>query len=44
MVEIDRIVRFGGKLIIRDEFGVIGEVENLLKLLYWEVYLIFIKD
>lgn len=44
MAEIDRIVRPGGKLIIRDESGAIGEVENLLKSLHWEVHLTFTKD
>ncbi|TXG59744.1 hypothetical protein EZV62_014317 [Acer yangbiense] len=44
MAEVDRIVRPGGKLIIRDESSAIGEVENLLKSLRWEVHLTFSKD
>ncbi|GAB4848508.1 hypothetical protein Ancab_003215 [Ancistrocladus abbreviatus] len=44
MAEIDRMVRPGGKLIVRDESGAIGEVENLLKSLHWEVHLTFSKD
>uniref|UniRef100_A0A803L724 Methyltransferase PMT27 n=1 Tax=Chenopodium quinoa TaxID=63459 RepID=A0A803L724_CHEQI len=44
MAEIDRIVRPGGKLIVRDESSAIGEVENLLKSLHWEVHLAFSKD
>ncbi|KNA13332.1 hypothetical protein SOVF_117730 [Spinacia oleracea] len=44
MAEIDRIVRPGGKLIVRDESSSIGEVENLLKSLHWEVHLTFSKD
>ncbi|OMO56997.1 putative S-adenosyl-L-methionine-dependent methyltransferase protein [Corchorus capsularis] len=44
MAEVDRIVRPGGKLIVRDESNVIGEVENLLKSLHWEVHLTFSKD
>lgn len=44
MAEIDRIVRPGGKLIMRDESSTIGEVENLLKSLHWEVYLNFSKS
>ena len=44
MAEIDRIVRPGGKLIVRDESAAIGEVENLLKSLHWEVHLTFSKD
>ncbi|GMH06511.1 hypothetical protein Nepgr_008351 [Nepenthes gracilis] len=44
MAEIDRIVRPGGKLIVRDVSSAIGEVENLLKSLHWEVHLTFSKD
>ncbi|XXG40176.1 hypothetical protein AAC387_Pa01g0959 [Persea americana] len=44
MAEVDRIVRPGGKLIVRDESNVVGEVENLLKSLHWEVRLTFSKN
>ncbi|KAJ9172715.1 hypothetical protein P3X46_015926 [Hevea brasiliensis] len=44
MAEVDRIVRPGGKLIVRDESKAIGEVENLLKSLRWEVHLTFSRD
>ncbi|KAF5753017.1 dehydration-responsive family protein [Tripterygium wilfordii] len=44
MAEVDRIVRPGGKLIVRDEANAIGEVENFLKSLHWEVHLTFSKD
>ncbi|KAK9265960.1 hypothetical protein L1049_003484 [Liquidambar formosana] len=44
IAEIDRIVRPGGKLIVRDESGAVGEVENLLKSMRWEVHLTFSKD
>ncbi|KAK4780409.1 hypothetical protein SAY87_016515 [Trapa incisa] len=44
MAEVDRIVRPGGKLIVRDETNAIGEIENLLKSLHWEVHLTFSKD
>ncbi|XWS42117.1 hypothetical protein CRYUN_Cryun17cG0141400 [Craigia yunnanensis] len=44
IAEVDRIVRPGGKLIVRDESNAIGEVENLLKSLHWEVHLTFSKD
>lgn len=44
MAEVDRIVRPGGKLIVRDESSVIGEIEKLLKSLKWEVHLTFSKD
>uniref|UniRef100_A0A7N0UAY5 Uncharacterized protein n=1 Tax=Kalanchoe fedtschenkoi TaxID=63787 RepID=A0A7N0UAY5_KALFE len=44
MAEIDRIVRPGGHLIVRDDSATVGEVENLLKSLHWEVHLTFSKD
>ncbi|KAE8699969.1 putative methyltransferase PMT27 [Hibiscus syriacus] len=44
LAEVDRIVRPGGKLIVRDESDAISEVENLLKSLHWEVHLTFSKD
>ena len=44
LAEVDRIVRPGGKLIVRDESRAIGEVENLLKSLHWEVRLTFSKN
>ncbi|MED6148647.1 hypothetical protein PIB30_054969 [Stylosanthes scabra] len=37
IVEIDRIVRPGGYLVVRDDSNVISEVEILLKSLHWEV-------
>ncbi|KAE8665896.1 putative methyltransferase PMT27 [Hibiscus syriacus] len=44
LAEVDRIVRPGGKLIVRDNSNAISEVENLLKSLHWEVHLTFSKD
>ncbi|GMY12158.1 probable methyltransferase PMT27 [Fagus crenata] len=44
LAEVDRIVRPGGKLIVRDESSTIGEVENLLKSMHWEVHLTFSKN
>ncbi|XP_072966973.1 probable methyltransferase PMT27 isoform X1 [Typha angustifolia] len=44
VVEVDRILRPGGKLIVRDESATVSEVENLLKSLHWEVRLTFTKD
>ncbi|KAK9129744.1 hypothetical protein Sjap_010231 [Stephania japonica] len=44
IAEVDRIVRPGGKLIVRDEPSVIGEVENILTSLHWEIHLTFTKD
>ncbi|KAE9607742.1 hypothetical protein Lal_00013394 [Lupinus albus] len=37
IAEVDRIVRPGGKLIVRDESSALEEVENLLKSLHWEI-------
>ncbi|KAJ8545777.1 hypothetical protein K7X08_018360 [Anisodus acutangulus] len=37
MAEVDRIVRPGGKLIVRDDSATTKEVENLLKSLHWEI-------
>ncbi|KAH6796745.1 S-adenosyl-L-methionine-dependent methyltransferases superfamily protein [Perilla frutescens var. hirtella] len=39
MAEIDRILRPGGKLIMRDESSTVAEVEDFLKSLHWEVFL-----
>lgn len=44
MAEVDRIVRPGGKFIVRDESSVVREVKNLLKSLHWEVHLTFSKN
>ncbi|KAM0945567.1 putative S-adenosyl-L-methionine-dependent methyltransferase [Dioscorea sansibarensis] len=44
MAEIDRIVRPGGKLIVRDETGIVSQIENVLKSLHWEIRLTFSKD
>ncbi|KAK2355641.1 putative methyltransferase PMT26 [Trifolium repens] len=37
IAEVDRILRPGGHLVVRDELSVIDEVESLLKSLNWEV-------
>lgn len=44
MTEIDRIMRPGGKLIVRDDSSAIDEVKNLLKSLHWKVRLVFSED
>ncbi|XP_020112399.1 probable methyltransferase PMT26 [Ananas comosus] len=44
VVEVDRIVRPGGKIIIRDESATVSEVADILKSLHWEVQLTFSKD
>lgn len=37
IAEVDRIVRPGGMLVVRDERSIISEVETLLKSLHWEI-------
>ncbi|KAG5123574.1 hypothetical protein AAZX31_11G070500 [Glycine max] len=37
MAEVDRIIRPGGKLVVRDESTTLGEVETLLKSLHWDI-------
>ncbi|ERM96302.1 probable methyltransferase PMT24 isoform X1 [Amborella trichopoda] len=44
MTEVDRILRPGGTIIVRDESATVSEVENLAKSLHWEVSLTFSKD
>nr|XP_043639127.1 probable methyltransferase PMT27 [Erigeron canadensis] len=43
IAEVDRIVRPGGKLIIRDKSSTIEEIENLLKSLHWDIRLSYSK-
>ncbi|MQL94966.1 hypothetical protein Taro_027630 [Colocasia esculenta] len=43
MVEVDRILRPGGKLLLRDEPKIVSEIESILKSLHWEVRLTFNK-
>ncbi|XP_071739122.1 probable methyltransferase PMT27 [Rutidosis leptorrhynchoides] len=44
IVEVDRIVRPGGKFIVLDDVSTIIEVEKLLKSLHWDVQLTFSKN
>jgi hypothetical protein len=44
VVEVDRIVRPGGSIIVRDEAAAVGEVKKLLRSLHWDVRLTFSKD
>ncbi|CAL9108032.1 unnamed protein product [Musa textilis] len=44
IVEVDRILRPGGNLIVRDNVGTISEIENLAKSLHWEIRLTYSKD
>ncbi|KAL5099484.1 hypothetical protein RYX36_003811 [Vicia faba] len=37
IAEVDRIMRPGGTLVVRDEPSIISEVETLLKSLHWEI-------
>uniref|UniRef100_A0ACD6A9V9 Uncharacterized protein n=1 Tax=Avena sativa TaxID=4498 RepID=A0ACD6A9V9_AVESA len=41
VVEVDRIVRPGGRLIVRDDMETISEVESIVKSLHWEVRLLY---
>lgn len=41
IAEVDRIVRPGGKIIVRDDSATATEVESLLKSLHWNVRLTF---
>nr|XP_043633461.1 probable methyltransferase PMT27 [Erigeron canadensis] len=44
IIEVDRIVRPGGKLIVRDESTTLQEVEKLLKSLHWDVHITVTKN
>uniref|UniRef100_A0ACD5UI78 Uncharacterized protein n=1 Tax=Avena sativa TaxID=4498 RepID=A0ACD5UI78_AVESA len=44
VVEVDRIVRPGGSIIVSDESGAVSEVEKLLRSLHWDVRLTFSKN
>ncbi|KAJ6820942.1 putative methyltransferase PMT26 [Iris pallida] len=43
MVEVDRMLRPEGKLIVRDNAEVINEVEKIAKSLHWEIRMTFSK-
>lgn len=43
-MEVDRIVRPGGKLIVQDESSTVREIEDLLKSLHWEVRMTFSQN
>ncbi|XP_047074171.1 probable methyltransferase PMT26 [Lolium rigidum] len=44
IVEVDRIARPGGRLIVRDDMETISEVESIVKSLHWEVRLSYSQD
>ncbi|KAF5183949.1 S-adenosyl-l-methionine-dependent methyltransferases superfamily protein [Thalictrum thalictroides] len=44
LAEVDRILRPGGKLIIRDNSETIIEMENMVKSLHWEIRLSYSKE
>lgn len=44
MAEVDRILRPEGKLIVRDNNEVIGEIETMAKSMKWEIRMVFSKD
>lgn len=44
VVEVDRILRPGGKLIVRDNVETIKEVESLVNSMQWEIKFTYSKD
>lgn len=44
IAEVDRILRPGGKLIVRDNAETVTEVENMARSMQWEIRLTFSKD
>lgn len=43
-MEVDRIVRPEGRLIVRDDMETIREVESIVKSLHWEVRLSYSQE
>jgi hypothetical protein len=43
-VEVDRVLRPEGQLIVRDNIETISEVENIVKSLHWEVRMSYSQD
>lgn len=44
VVEVDRILRPGGNLIVRDNVGTISVIESLAKSLHWVTHFTYSKD
>ncbi|CAL0305268.1 unnamed protein product [Lupinus luteus] len=44
VAEVDRILRPGGKLIVRDTVEIVEELESMIKAMQWEVRMTYSKD
>ena len=44
VVEVDRILRPEGKIIVRDKVEIINELETLLRSMHWEIRLTYSND
>ncbi|KAJ9177832.1 hypothetical protein P3X46_013002 [Hevea brasiliensis] len=44
VVEVDRILRPEGKLIVRDNVETVSELENIVRSMHWEVRMTYSKD
>lgn len=44
VAEVDRILRPEGKIIIRDNVDIIGELEGIFKSLQWDIRMTYSKD
>ncbi|GAB2277303.1 hypothetical protein Dimus_012011 [Dionaea muscipula] len=44
VAEVDRILRPGGKLIVRDKVEIITELESLFRTMQWEIRMTYSKD
>lgn len=43
-MEVDRVLRPQGRLIVRDNIETTSEVENILKSLHWEVRMSYFQE
>lgn len=44
VVEVDRILRPEGKIIIRDNVEIINELETMFRSMHWEIRMTYSKD
>lgn len=44
IAEADRILRPEGKLIVRDDVETLGQVENMLRSMHWEIRMTYSKE